>query len=146
MANIANFTIQLLQVLTIPEVTSELNLPNPDSVAFNTYQVMKHSFMRSPAIAYRETAAQGQTPSRWFMGSERLIPGQGEGVIPLGTSLFDTLATVGTVVGLDSTNQKIIVGEPATNRYILGIRSSPEEITDYGIYVDPVHTYSPMQK
>ena len=150
LANIANFTIQLLQLLTIPEVPSELSLPDPDHVAFNTYQVMKHSVTRIPAIAYRETAAQGRTPSAWLMGSERLIPGQGEGVVPLGTNLFDSSAAVGLVVGLDSQNQKIIVGEPATNRYILGIRSSPEEITNYGIYVDtnpnPAIAYSPMLK
>jgi hypothetical protein len=145
-ASIANFTIQLLQLLTIPEVTSELSLPTPDGVAFNTYQVMKHSFMRVPAVAYRETAAQGRTPSAWLMGSERLIPGQGEGVVPLPSTLFDTLAVTGKVVGLDSTNQKIIIGEPATNRYILGIRSNTEEITNYGIYVDTVNTYTPMQK
>jgi hypothetical protein len=121
MANIANFTIQLLQILTIPEVPTELSLPDPDHVAFNTYQVQKHSVTRVPAVAYRETAAQGRTPSAWLMGSERLIPGQGEGVVPLGTSLFDTLAAVGKVVGLDSQNQKIIIGEPATNRFILGL-------------------------
>jgi Phage tail-collar fibre protein len=151
MANIANFTIQLLQILTIPEVPSELSLPDPDHVAFNTYQVQKHSITRVPAIAYRETAAQGRTPSAWLMGSERLIPGQGEGIVPLGTSLFDASAVVGKVVGLDSTNQKITIGEPATNRYILGLRVSPEEITNYGVYVvpstDPFSTtLSPMQK
>jgi len=145
MANIANFTIQLLQILTIPEVPSELSLPDPDHVAFNTYQVMKHSVSRVPAIAYRETAAQGQTPSRWFMGAERLIPGMGEGIVPLPSSLFDTLAVTGKIVGLDSTNQKIIIGEPATNRYILGIRSDADQITNYGIYVDS-GTYTPMQK
>lgn len=144
MATIANFTIQLLEILTIPEVTSELSLPPPDQVAFNTYQVMKHSVTRVPAIAYRETANQGRTPSAWLMGSERLIPGQGEGIVPIDPSLFDPLAIVGKVVGLGSTN--IIVGEPATNRFIVGIRSGQEHITNYGIYVDPVNTYSPMQK
>jgi hypothetical protein len=136
-ANIANFTIQLLDLLTIPEVTSELSLPPPDGVAFNTYQVMKHSITRVPAIAFRETATQGRVPSAWLMGSERLLPGQGEGVVPLDPSFFDTLASVGKVVGLDSTNQRIIIGEPATNRYVVGIRSSSEEITNYGVYVDP---------
>ena len=130
-ANIANFTIQLLQILSIPEVPSELNLPPPNNVAFNTYQVQKHSIARVPAIAYRASQAN------WFMGSERLIPGQGEGVVPLGTSLFDVSAAVGKVVGLDSINQKIILGEPATNRYILGLRSGLEEITNYGMYVVP---------
>jgi hypothetical protein len=148
MANIANFTIQLLDLLTIPEVTSELALPPPDGVAFNTYQVMKHSVTRIPAIAFRETATQGRVPSAWLMGSERLIPGQGEGVVPLDPSYFDTLASVGRVVGLDSTNQRIIIGEPATNRYILGIRSSQEEISNYGVYVDssPGIAYAPMAK
>ena len=147
-ANIASFTIQLLDLLTIPEVTSELALPPPDVVAFNTYQVIKHSVTRVPAIAFRETATQGRVPSAWLMGSERLIPGQGEGVVPLDPVYFDTLASVGIIVGLDSTNQRIIVGEPATNRYILGIRSSQEEITNYGVYVDSTvgATYSPMAK
>jgi hypothetical protein len=139
-ANIANFTIQLLQLLSIPEVPSELSLPPPSGVAFNTYQVMKHSITRVPAVAYTH-----KTPASWFMSSERLIPGQGEGVVPIDPTSFDTLATVGTVVGLDYTNQKIIVGEPATNKYILGIRSSQEEITNYGVYVDTVNTYTPMQ-
>jgi hypothetical protein len=144
--SIANFTIQLLQLLSIPEVPSELSLPDPLHVAFNTYQVMKHSVTRVPAIGYRETPAQGRTNPAWLMSSERLIPGQGEGVVPIASTSFDTLATVGTVVGLDYTNQKIIVGEPATNKYILGIRSSQEEITNYGVYVDTVNTYTPMQR
>jgi Phage tail-collar fibre protein len=139
MATIANFTIQLLQLLSIPEVTSELSLPDPTNVSFNTYQVMDHSVTDVPAVAYRQS-------SSWFMSSERLIPGQGEGIVPLSSSLFDPLATIGSVVGLDSTNQRVIIGEPATNTYILGIRSGNEEISNYGIYVDPVNTYNPMDR
>jgi hypothetical protein len=60
--------------------------------------------------------------------------------------IFDSGAPIGTVVGLDSTNHKVIKGEPSTNQYIIGIRSSTEEVTNYGIYVDPVNVYSPMQK
>jgi hypothetical protein len=146
LVSIAKFTVQLLQQLTIPEVQSELDLPDPNQVAYDTYQVMKHSFMRASAIGYRETAVQGRTNSAWLMSSERLIPGQGEGIIPIASSFFDVLATIGTVVGLDYTNRKIIVGEPSTNNNILGIRSSDGEITNYGIYVDPVNTYSPMQR
>jgi hypothetical protein len=39
----SDFAFQLLPLLTISEVSSELILPDPLHVAFNTYQVMKHS-------------------------------------------------------------------------------------------------------
>jgi Phage tail-collar fibre protein len=145
-SRIANFSISLLPLLSVPETSTELTLPDPLHVAFNTSQVMKHSVARIPAIAYRETASQGRPVPAWLMTSERFIPGKGEGIIPLDQSRFDSGAPIGTVVGLDSTNQKIIKGEPATNINIVGIRSSAEEITNYGIYVDPVNQYNPMQK
>jgi hypothetical protein len=76
-----------------------------------------------------------------------MIAGQGEGIIAIDQSFFDPASPIGTVVGLDSVNQKIIVGEPANNQYIIvGIRSTVEQITNYGIYVNPVNVYNPMQK
>jgi hypothetical protein len=146
MSKITNFTIPLLPLLSVPEASSEQDLPDPLHVAFNSSQVMKHSVMRVPSIAYRETLTQGRLIPAWLMSPERLIPGQGEGIVPVVSTAFDTSAIVGTVVGLDYTNQKIIVGEPTANKWILGVRSADEEITNYGMYVDPVNTYSPMQR
>jgi hypothetical protein len=156
-SKIANFSISLLPLLSVPESLNELpiiptnpsGLPDPLHVPFNTSQVVKHSVALTAAIAYRETASQGRplpAPPAWLMSSERLIPGKGEGVIPVDQSRFDSSVTIGTVVGLDSTNHKIIKGEPATNVNIIGVRSNAEEVTNYGIYVDPVNQYSPMQK
>ena len=146
MAKITTFTIPILPLLSVPEAQTETALDDPNHVVFNTAQVWRHSFTRVPVLAYRETPTQGWPFSAWFMRPERSIPGQGEGIIALDQSFFDSGAPIGTVVGLDSPDQKIIKGEPATNQYIIGIRSSVEEITNYGLYVDPVNTYNPMQK
>jgi len=144
--NIANFTIPLLPLQSVPEASTETALPDPLHVAFDVSQVMKHSVAKTPSLAYRMTASQGVLSPAWYHRSERRIPGKGQGIVPIAQSFFDSGAPVGTVVGLDSTNSKMIKGEPATNQYITGIRSDVEHITNYGMYVDPVNTYSPMQK
>jgi hypothetical protein len=142
LATISNFTIQLLQLLTIPEVASELLLPDPTLVAFNTYQLDKHSFMRTPAIGLRQTATQGRTNPSWLMAAERLIPGQGEGVVPIDPSFFAPNATVGSVVYIDSSSGKVWLADPQITNFMIGIRSSNEEVTNYGVYVDNINNYS----
>jgi hypothetical protein len=105
---IANFTIPLLVIPNVPEASNETTLPAPTSAVFNTSQVMKHTLMRIPAIAYRETSAQGRPIPAWVMRSERLIPGKGEGVIPVAHgALFGSSVNIGNIVGLDSVNQKV---------------------------------------
>ena len=146
MASIANFTIQLLQLLSIPEVADESLLPTPSSATFDTYQVERHSIIGVPAIAYRETLTQGRASPAWLMSSERLLPGQGEGVIPVLQAQFSTGAPIGTIVALDYTNGQLVVGDPNTSKHILGIRTSLDEITNYGMFVDPVNTYTPLQR
>jgi Phage tail-collar fibre protein len=77
-SKITTFSIPLLPLLGVPEATgSEVLLPDPNHVAFNTSQVWKHSFVRVPVLAYRETPTQGWPFSAWFMRPERMIAGQG---------------------------------------------------------------------
>jgi hypothetical protein len=142
---ICNFTIALLKLVSVPEVANESLLPDPSHVAFNTCQIDRHSIARIPAIALRQGFNQGRDVPAWLMASERRIPGQGEGVIPVNANLFNSSATVGTIVCIDQTGQQFIIGDPNVTNFMVGIRSSLEEITNYGMYVDPVNTYSTLQ-
>jgi hypothetical protein len=142
---LCNFTIPLLKLLTVPEVAQEIALPDPSHVTFNTFQVNKHSIARVPAIALRQTPTQGRTPPAWVMASERLFPGQGEGIIPIPGTLFADNATIGTIVAVDQSSGKMIVADPQITNFIVGIRSGNEEITNYGMYVDPVNTFNALQ-
>jgi hypothetical protein len=145
-ATIANFTIQLLQLLTIPEVASELVLPGPTGVAFNTYQVDKHSFARIPAIGLRGLPSLGMSQA-WLMASERLIPGQGEGVVPVDSSVFSSNAPVGKIVSVNYSGNppQMVLADPQITNFMVGIRTGNEEITNYGMYVDPINNWSPLQ-
>jgi len=146
MADFTIFTIQLLHIVSVPEANDENSLPDPLHVAFNTSQVLKHTLMRIPALAFRETPSMGgMNPPAWLMRPESLIPGKGEGIIPIDTSACDASATIGTIIALDYTNGIYTRGDPAINLHIVGIRTGKEEITNYGPIVLPGN-YSPLQR
>jgi hypothetical protein len=145
LSKLCNFTIPLLKLLAVPEVANESLLPDPLHVAFNTYQVDRHSFMRIPSISLRQTATQGRANPAWLMAAERLIPGQGEGVVPVDPTLFNSDVNVGTICALDPQYVRIKVSDPTNDPFIIGIRTGDGEVTNYGAYVDPVNTYGTFQ-
>jgi Phage tail-collar fibre protein/Glycine-rich domain/Collagen triple helix repeat (20 copies) len=140
LATISNFTIQLLQLLSLPEVPTEADLPNPTAPPFNTYQVQFHTIARRACIAYRWGNA-------WQFSVEKLLAGRGEGVIPVATSTFDVAAIVGKIVALDYPNNQYIIGIPGNSiAPPLGVRTGTNHITTFGIHQDLTATWTPGQK
>jgi hypothetical protein len=137
LASISNFTIQLLQLLSLPEVPTEADLPNPTSPPFNTYQVQFHTIARQTCLAYRYG-------NRWHFSAERLLAGEGQGVIPLATSVFDVAATVGKIVSLNYATNTYTIGNPGDSAQPpLGIRTGTNQVTTFGLYQDVTATWTP---
>lgn len=141
LATISNFTIQPLQLLSLPEVPTEFDLPDPSTAPFNTYQVKLHTLIGITCIAYRWN-------SSWHFSTERNLAGQGETVMPVTPARFAGNAAVGKVVALDFDSHTVtLVSNPgSTVNPPIGIRTSVNEITTVGIHQNLSASWTPLDK
>jgi hypothetical protein len=140
LATISNFTIQLLELLSLPEVPTEFDLPTANLAPFNTYQVRGHTVSKIQTIAYTWN-------NRWHFGSERDLSGSGDTIIPLEGIAFDDFTDIGEICAVNWDNNKYIVGDPDDKAHPpVGVRSGPYHVTTIGLYQDTRAEWIPGQK
>lgn len=140
LGSISNFSVSVLQLLSLPEVPTEADLPNPSTAALNTYQVRFHTIAQKECLAFRQN-------NRWNYAVERTLGGAGETIIPLQALSFSADAVIGSVVQLDETLGQYVLAIPTdTTKALVGVRSSDVHINMVGLYRVTNGTWTPGKR
>ena len=120
--------LTLLQELyaSLPEVSDETQLPNAATTIYNCYLVRNHTALGIPVTAVRRNGY-------WSFAPHRAVAGQGEGVLAVATTLFDSSVAINMAVYYDYSADKYLPAD-ATNphKFPIGVRTSACEITQTG--------------
>lgn len=138
-AAIVDLTILMANECSLPVVPTEVQLPNPATSPYNTYQVQNHTQLGASVIAFRFNGA-------WCFAPERKLAGAGQTILAINQNLFDVAAPVGSIISLDYDQNIYGIGDPASaTNPLIGIRSSTAEITTIGYYQDLTASWNPGQ-
>jgi hypothetical protein len=124
--NLLNLSIIDSTECSLPEVPTELDLPDPLLTPWNAYLVDNHTHVGSPQIAVRVNAL-------WWFAPHHADPNQGQGILACVPTQFDVSAPVGRFVYLDQSTHKFSPADGAgAFTQALGCRTSDHEITTLG--------------
>ena len=124
-ASLINLSVVQALEMSIPEVLTEFNLPNPLITPFDCYLTDNHTRVGVPVTSVRLNGS-------WFHATHRLFPGQGQGVIVTTPAAFDSTCVVGAAVYLNSATDKWSLYTGSASNSPVGIMSSSFEITMSG--------------
>jgi hypothetical protein len=140
LGSISDFSIQMINLLSLPEVPTEFDLPPASNPPFNTYQVKYHTISRQETIAYRWGNA-------WHFSPERDLAGEGNTIIPIDSTKFDGTAQIDSIVTIDFATNLYKVGNPTIDAFPpIGIRIDQEHIVTVGLYRKNGAGWIPGQK
>jgi hypothetical protein len=134
-----NLTIMESDTASLPEVATELVLPEASSTPYNAWMVDNHTHGGIPTTALRLNG-------KWWHATHRENPGQGQGVLVSSADKFSTVDTVldgiGVVyaapavgpVGFDQDLNKFVAADPVrVQSRVIGVRTSTFEVMTLGI-------------
>lgn len=122
-----NLTILRALYASLPQVETENDLPSAASAAYSTYLVRNHTKTGTMTIASRRNNVWNYTTQRQYVAS-------GEGVMPVGSSFFDTSVKRNMAVYYDSAAKKFYPADSSNvAKFPVGIRISDFEVMTTGI-------------
>lgn len=120
--------LTLLQSLdaTLPEVQDETQLPDPGTTIYDTYLCDNNTTTGVPALASRRGTS-------WWLRSMRSVGGQGETVLAVSPSMFDSSVAINMAVYFDYTLGKFMPANPNVNwKFPIGVATSSYEVVQTG--------------
>lgn len=120
--------LTLLQSLdaTLPEVQDETYLPTPGTSIYDTYLCDNNTTTGVPALASRRGTS-------WWLRAMRAVGGQGETVLAVNPSLFDSSVGINMAVYFDYTRGKFFPADPSVSwKFPIGVATSSYEVVQTG--------------
>ena len=143
LANIASLiNVTIIESLTasLPEVPTEVQLPDAFSSPYNAYMVDNHTKLGTPTVALRLNG-------NWFHAGHYSSAGMNDTVLPVPPAMFDTAVPTTTLT--TSAASAVVAYHPATSTFVkmdstetgiycIGLRVSSYQIVTKGfVAVDP---------
>lgn len=112
---------------SLPEVPTELDLPDPITTPYNTYLVLNHTHIGEPTVAVRRN-------DKWHHRSQYVYPNQGVGVMACVPEMYHEDAIVGKVVHYDAITKEFVLADGNDpDLQPDGVRTSDYEMTVSGM-------------
>lgn len=127
-----NLTILRSLYASLPQVETENDLPLAATSLYNTYVVRNHTKTGTEALASKRN-------NQWNFTTMRPSAGNGEAVIPVGSTAFDASVKINMSVYYDSTAEKYLPADVSdVTKHPVGVRSSTFEVMTCGL----LHRYN----